>query len=676
VKAAIYARYSSENQRPESIEDQILACRKLARERDLQIDDQHIYADRAASGARKDRRGLNALLAASESGQFGVVIVDDLSRLARDNYLMLSILAELRFRGVEVISVADGLTTDDEECMLGIQVRGIFNELQLRDLRKKTLRGQLGQKQRGFAVGERTFGYRSVPVGEMRMDKKGRPRPDGYKMEIDPVEAATVVQIFSKFADGVSLTRIVKRLNEEQIPGSSRMTKGWSPSTITRMLANEKYTGRWVWNRTETRRDPKTGRRRRFPKPESEWVISEDDSLRIIPTSLWDQVQKRREEIQQNWPGQAGKRGFEVRRRARVAVYPTQLFSGAMTCGTCGKSILQVSGKAGGYYGCLSATKGGCDNRLLVRRTLLERVLIDALRERVLCRENLVYVSRRIEKEISRVYADVPEVLRLKQIELSALDRRIANFVEFIGEGRGSQALASALNRAEKEATALRAEIDGLSRSREAMFQPPPEAWVTERLVTLQAVLERKTERAALTLRRILGPIVLEPVRPQVGRPYYRARSSLNALAILEPEEEPAPEAGPSVLRKWRRGELNPYPRATTGYHGTKNRALSNWRYPALAHRIPRFCHPVTSPHQAQKDTVNGLPKDRGTDEAGPSSRTTDAPDRCSRYEHAAPFDPFPWPSVASAEEGQPRSCSSAFASMRSRVSMPSVNQA
>jgi hypothetical protein len=48
---------------------------------------------------------------------------------------------------------------------------GIFNELQLSDLKKKTLRGQMGQKQRGFIAGEATFGYRSTPVGTVRMDK-------------------------------------------------------------------------------------------------------------------------------------------------------------------------------------------------------------------------------------------------------------------------------------------------------------------------------------------------------------------------------------------------------------------------------------------------------------------------------------------------------------------------
>lgn len=54
-----------------------------------------------------------------------VDLVDDLSRLARDNYLMLSLMAELHFNGVRVVSVADGLDTGDEEAKLGIQIRGI-----------------------------------------------------------------------------------------------------------------------------------------------------------------------------------------------------------------------------------------------------------------------------------------------------------------------------------------------------------------------------------------------------------------------------------------------------------------------------------------------------------------------------------------------------------------------
>src|SRR5438132_10446837 len=105
MRAAIYAHYSSENQRPESIEDQIAACRRFAAQRGFTILQDHIYADQAQSGARRDRQRLTALLTAGQHSQFEVALVDDLSRLARDNYLMLSVLAELHFAGVRVVSV-------------------------------------------------------------------------------------------------------------------------------------------------------------------------------------------------------------------------------------------------------------------------------------------------------------------------------------------------------------------------------------------------------------------------------------------------------------------------------------------------------------------------------------------------------------------------------------------
>jgi site-specific DNA recombinase len=165
------------------------------------------------------------------------------------------------------------------------------------DLKKNTLRGQIGQKERRFFVGEKPFGYRSVPVGEMRMDRKGRPRPEGYTMEIEPKEAAVVLRIFTSYAEGMPLTKIVKTLNGENVPGAIRSAKGWSPATISRILHNEKYAGRWIWNRTENRRDPKTGRRRRFEKPESEWIVREDEQLRIGPAPLAETVRQRRKQM-------------------------------------------------------------------------------------------------------------------------------------------------------------------------------------------------------------------------------------------------------------------------------------------------------------------------------------------------------------------------------------------
>ncbi len=561
MRAAIYARYSSENQRPESIEDQVGACRRLAAERGFRVLEDHVYADQAQSGARRDRVGLGALIAAAQNEQFDVVLVDDLSRLARDNYLMLSVIAELHFEGVRVVSVADGLDSEDEEATLGIQIRGIFNELQLRDLKKKTLRGQRGQKERGFSVGERTFGYKSVPVGTIRMDKKGRPRPDGYKMEIEPREAAVVLRIFKACGDGLSLTRIVSMLNEDGTPGRMRTAKGWSPATVSRILDNEKYVGIWVWNKTESRRDPRTGRRRRFTKPESEWVVQEDESLRIVPKALWEQVRARRQEVRRSWPGGSGRRGFSHQQGSREQHFPTHLLSGSMVCGRCGATIAQVSGKAGGYYGCLGAAKGACDNKMLVRRKLAETIILNAVREQMSRAEHIRYLLEQVEAEVARLYAHVPEAVRTKEAELGAEERRLANFVDFIGEGRGSQALGKALVETERRVEALREELDGLRRSREKVFQAPPVEWIEERLAGMQEVLEQRTDRSALLLRSLLGQIRLEPTQGEIGRPYYLARTSLDTLALLAPPPgQGGPDGGSNGLRWWRRRESNPRP--------------------------------------------------------------------------------------------------------------------
>jgi transposase-like protein len=70
--------------------------------------------------------------------------------------------------------------------------------------------------------------------------------------------------VFQAYADGLSLTRIVKMLNENGTPSRLRSSEGWSPATVGRVLDNDKYQGRWTWNKKGTRRDPRTGRRRYY----------------------------------------------------------------------------------------------------------------------------------------------------------------------------------------------------------------------------------------------------------------------------------------------------------------------------------------------------------------------------------------------------------------------------
>jgi hypothetical protein len=54
-------------------------------------------------------------------------------------------------------------------------------------------------------------------------------------------------------------------------------------------------------------------------------------------------------------------------------------------------------------------------------------------------------VVERVEEEVRKLYAHIPETIRLKETELAAEERRLGNFLDFIGDGRGSKALGQAL---------------------------------------------------------------------------------------------------------------------------------------------------------------------------------------------------------------------------------------
>jgi hypothetical protein len=127
------------------------------------------------------------------------------------------------------------------------------------------------------------------------------------------------------------------------------------------------------------------------------------------------------------------------------------------------------------------------------------------VREQLDQAEHIRYLLERVEAEVAKLYAHIPETVRTKEAELDAEERRLANFVDFIGEGRGSQALGKALVETERRVEALREELQGLRRGSEKVFQKPPVEWIEERLGGMQEVLERRTDRSALLLRAFSG---------------------------------------------------------------------------------------------------------------------------------------------------------------------------
>ena len=91
-----------------------------------------------------------------------------------------------------------------------------------------------------------------------------------------------------------------------------------------------------------------------------------------------------------------------------------------------------------------------------------------------------------------------------------------------------------------------------------SVFRAPPAEWVAHRLQKVDELLESATERSALLLRKVLGAVKLTPITPEVGRSYYQAETAVEVLALLDE----ASDDGSNSLQQWRRGELNPRPKA------------------------------------------------------------------------------------------------------------------
>lgn len=546
MRAAVYARFSSENQREQSIEDQIRVCREFAKRDGISVLENHIYFDEAQSGSIRSRPGLEALKRAAEDKEFDAVLVDDSSRLSRDNQHFNTLLCLFQYWGIALISVSDGLDMREEHAKVAYQFRGIINELYLTDLRKKTHRGQTGQVLRGFSVGSCGYGYSSVPEGQSKLDKKGRLRADGFKNVVIPEEARVVQRIYRDFIAGHAVTKIARELNEERVPTRGRLKGGWTLSTVARILKNEKYVGRYRWNRSTTVKDPLSGKMRKVERPEAEWLVQERPEMRIVSDEDWAAAQARWREIEGVFPTKRGKRGFEGQRKSYVESHPTHLLSGALKCGACGGAIALVSGKGSGYYGCLNGSRRSCENRVLIARKRLEDKFLATLNAEVLKPDVLALVYERTAAKVKEQFAHVPEELRLKRIELNRAETRVHNFVEFIASGRATGALAEALAQAEEQVKTLTADVASMESAKEHVFTPPPKAWIADRIRKLNDLLGERTESSALALRRLTGPVTLTPQKPEVGRPYFQVRCKFESLNLLQ-----VAEVGSNSLHWW-----------------------------------------------------------------------------------------------------------------------------
>ena len=504
MHAALYARYSSDRQKPCSIDDQVRLCEaRVERERGRVVT---TYHDAAQSGfGVAHRAGYQALLADARQTPppFDTIIVEHTDRLTRDNVELQRLCRWLRLKGIRLISVSNGIDTGQPGSKIPLMMSGFVSELFLDDLAAKTHRGLSGRVARGLSAGGRCFGFRAVPRG----------------FEIEAREAGVVRRIFDAYANGRSLKAIAHKLNAEGVP--SPTGRGWGATTLRLMLRNERYRGVLVWNRTQFVKDPDSGRRRAVPRPAAEWVRQPCPELRILEEDRWLAVQRRLAFVREAF-GSGRPHG-----RASVAYSPT-LLSGALACGPCGAAMIgqAVTRKTGAtlsryaYYRCgTAAAKGSavCSHGVGYRQDRLEAAILSEFRRAMtppMIERLTMMVNTHIDILSRRQDARVGE----SQGEILQLEREARNLLTFLRDGRDSTLVRDELARIEAALTALRLEQATLHS---ASPVPPPKvhpAWVRARLEQLDELLHSDPDRArAEILKHLAGVLTITPL-PPAGR--------------------------------------------------------------------------------------------------------------------------------------------------------------
>ena len=139
MRVIIYARYSSDKQRETSLEDQIRNCERYAKKQEWSIVER--LRDQALSGAKHDRPQYQRLIELAKAKAFDILLIDDLSRLSRDQIEIEKLRRTFEYLGIRLIGVSDGIDTATKGHRLQTGVRGLIDEMYLEDLRAKTHRG-------------------------------------------------------------------------------------------------------------------------------------------------------------------------------------------------------------------------------------------------------------------------------------------------------------------------------------------------------------------------------------------------------------------------------------------------------------------------------------------------------------------------------------------------------
>ena len=396
MKAAAYARYSTDRQQHNSIEYQLDAIRRYCREHDITLVAE--YTDEAETGTNMDRPGFQAMLHAASRAEFEAVVIYDITRGSRDVGDWFTFRKSMLMMGVQVISTTQplGELTDGNAFLLELLSVGLGHR-EVLETRSKSIAGvAVKAKQGKFLGGTPPLGYNVVNGNYV----------------INQAEARTVRMIFELYGAGKSYSDIL-----EAVKGAvGKKGRPLGKNSLHSILTNERYVGTYTWNKRRVKLFNRWAGGAQNPN----CVRIEDQIPAVIDEITWERVQKRMSDNKRNATNKA-KRAY--------------LLSGVIECAECGATYIghtstNSKGRETRYY--------VCGNKYRTRTCKAKNINADEIETFVVQQLKVYLLQADFEKEAQfiadQVNSSTPD-LRTERAELASINAQINNGLKAILNG-------------------------------------------------------------------------------------------------------------------------------------------------------------------------------------------------------------------------------------------------
>ena len=425
MTAVIYARYSSDNQREESIEGQIRECTAYAEKNGITVV-KH-YIDRALSAKTDNRPDFQQMIKDSEKRLFDIVLVWKLDRFARNRYDSAHYEYQLERNHVKLVSATEPISDSPAGIMVKSMLTGMA-EYYSAELSEKVVRGMTENVLKGKYNGG------TIPIG-FKVDEE-------KFFQIDPLKAPFVVEAFQRYNDGATMKELMNWLNDSGV--TTNRNQKFTYNSVQKLLTNKRYIG----------------------ENHFKDIVMPDSIPAIVDKDLFEEVQLK---IKKN-----------SRAPARHKAEDDYLLTTKLFCGMCGAMMFGECGTGRNkivhhYYKCATAKRFKTCKKKTVRKEWLEDLVVAETMK--LIQDDAVIDA--IVAEVMELQDQENTTLPLLEKQMREVENGIENMLNAIQAGVLTNSTKSRLEKLEAQQKELEVRIAEEKIARPRLSENQVRFWLT-----------------------------------------------------------------------------------------------------------------------------------------------------------------------------------------------------